>query len=137
MAFDWLKTVTPATPEGIQKIQGDDIYVNVHGYKTLPAGECRYENHKRYLDLQYCISGGEFIDWQLASRLKPDGAFNEEKDLQFFAPSQKLPAAASLPMMPGNFAIFFSSDAHAPKRNDEINSSVFKLVIKVDHRLLS
>ena len=135
-AFTWLKTVTPATPEGIQKIQGDDIYVNVHGYKTLPATDCRFESHERYLDLQYCITGGEWIDWCLISNLKPEGAFNSEKDVQFFSIPKKNTPVATLPMVPGSFAIFSPSDAHAPKRMDGTNSSVFKLVIKLDRKLV-
>jgi biofilm protein TabA len=136
LAFAWLRTVTTKTPEGIHKLQGDDIYANVHGYQTLPASKCRYESHQRYIDLQYCISGGEFIDCHALTALSPDGAYASEKDLQFHLPYTKPAELASVRMIPGSFAIFFPSDAHAPKRNDGQNNSVFKLVIKVDRRLI-
>ena len=133
-AFDWLKQL-PANPEpGIRQLQGEDIYVNVHGYDTLPREQCRYESHRRYVDLQYCIRGGELIDWQLGSTLKPAGPFDESKDLQFYELGTSL---TQIQMVPGSFAIFFPSDAHLPKRNDGIQKSVFKLVIKVAHRLVS
>ncbi len=133
-AFDWLKKL-PANPEpGIRELQGKDIYVNVHGYDTLPREQCRYESHRRYVDLQYCIRGGEMIDWQLASTLTPAGPFDESMDLQFYEMGTSL---TQIQMLPGSFAIFFSSDAHLPKRSDGLQSSVSKLVIKVAHRLVS
>jgi YhcH/YjgK/YiaL family protein len=150
LAFDWLKSVTVATPAGIHKLQGEDVYVNVHGYDTLPPEQCRFESHRRYLDLQYCISGGEMIDWSLASGLTPDGAYDADKDLLFYqSPDSRLPDFAvshlpalplspffSLPMSPGSFAIFHPSDAHRPKVRNGVNQRVFKLVIKIDRKLV-
>jgi len=133
-AFDWLKRL-PARPEpGIRELRGEDIYVNVHGYDTVPADQARYESHRRYVDLQYCIEGGELIDWQLASTLTPAGPFDESKDLQFYQAGDSI---TQIQMRPGSFVIFHPSDAHRPKRSDGIHRSVSKLVIKVAHRLIS
>lgn len=96
LAFDWLKTATETTPPGVQKLEGDDVTVNVHGYDTLPRDRCRFESHRRYVDLQYCISGGEVIDWCLASDLVSDGEYDSEKDVQFYRP----PAFSTLPPAP-------------------------------------
>ena len=150
LAFEWLKTVTSSTPVGICKLQADEIYVNVHGYDTLPREQCRFESHQRYLDLQYCISGGEVIDWSLASGLEPAGTYDTEKDLQFYrspaarvegfpvsrCPDLAVPTVCSLPMTPGSFAIFHPSDAHRPKVQDGVNRAVFKLVVKIDRMLV-
>ena len=135
LAFDFLSTVTPATPKGRRSLQGDDIYVNVHGYETLPVEKCVFESHRRYVDLQYCITGGETILWSLATELPPNGAYHENDDLQFYP----VPAHATtrLRMLPGAFAIFFPSDAHAPKLADGLHPDTFKLVIKIDARLVS
>lgn len=133
-AFDWLRRL-PADPEpGIRPLQGDDIYVNIHGYETLPPDQCRYESHRKYVDLQYCIAGGERIDWQLASTLRPSGPFETAKDLQFYEAGDSL---TTIQMVPGSYAIFFPSDAHRPKCADGLNPSVSKLVIKVALSLLS
>jgi YhcH/YjgK/YiaL family protein len=149
LAFEWLKTVTPATPAGIRRLQGEDVFANIHGYDTLSRKDCRFESHRRHIDLQYCISGGELIDWRLASGLAPDGGYDAERDLQFY----RTPASCSsksahsragdrrgfpvcaLPMSAGSFAIFHPSDAHRPKERDGIHRSVFKLVIKLDRSL--
>lgn len=132
-AFDWLQNLAPDVEPGIRPLKGDDIYVNVHGYDTLAPENCRYESHRKYVDLQYCIRGGERIDWQLASTLKAAGGFDETRDLQFYEAGDSL---TTLQMQTGNFAVFFPSDAHRPKCADGRNSSTFKLVVKIAHHLI-
>ncbi len=130
--FEWLQRL-PARPEpGVLQLQGDDIYVNIHGYETLPADKCRFESHRKYVDLQFCIAGGELIDWTLASSLSPAGPYDTSTDVQFYDPR---PSLTTLQMVEHRFAIFFPDDAHRPKRSDGVQSSVFKLVIKVAHHL--
>jgi beta-galactosidase beta subunit len=82
--------------------------------------------------------------------LEPDGAYDADKDLQFYRPPVALSAAfppsqfpalpvspvCALPMSPGSFAIFHPSDAHRPKAPDGFSRNVFKLVIKIDRRLM-
>lgn len=133
-AFHWLQQL-PADPEpGIRELRGPDIYVNIHGYETLPVIECRFESHRKYVDLQYCIRGGETIDWQRTANLRALGEFESAKDVQFYEPAL---AHATLRMTPGHFAIFYPSDGHRPKQQDGRNRDVFKLVIKVAHTLLT
>jgi len=129
LAFDWLHTVTPSTPLGITPLQGDDIYANVMKYDTLPAEQCRYETHRKYVDLQYTITGAEVIDWLDARDLAPDGGFEESRDLQFYRPA---PTRSQVHMRPGYFAIFYPSDAHRPKVTDGVHGEVFKLVVKMN-----
>jgi biofilm protein TabA len=132
-AFDWLRTVTPNTQFGVTELDGDRVYASVQRYDTLAQNQGRYESHRRYVDLQYCIGGGEIIDCNFSMDLETDGDFNEKKDVQFY-----LPPAKSIPlrMAPGCFAVFFPVDAHAPKRGDGVNSSVHKVVIKIDHSVV-
>ena len=133
-AFDWLRHMPPDPEPGIRKLLGDDMYVNIHGYDTLPVADCRFESHRRYVDLQYCIRGGERIDWELATRLTPEGPFDAERDVQWYQPAE---AGTTVHLLPGRFAIFHPNDAHRPKRADGLHPAVFKLVIKVAHRLVA
>ena len=133
-AFDWLQTVRPDIAPGIRPLRDDGIYINVHGYETVPPEQARYESHREHIDLQYCITGGERIDWQLSSTLRPSGPFDEAKDLQFYEPGDSRTAVF---MTPGSYAIFHSSDAHRPKCADGIHPSVFKLVVKIPCRLVT
>jgi biofilm protein TabA len=132
-AFEWLRQMPAAPEKGIHPIRGDDMYVNVMEYATLPRSQCRFESHRKYLDLQYTITGAELIEWRLNTELATDGGYDDAKDLQFYHLSDAL---TRVHMLPGHFAIFFPSDAHLPKVSDGTNGSVFKLVIKINLNLL-
>lgn len=159
-ALDWIRNMKADHAPGIYQVRGELMFANVHGYETLPRTQCRYESHRDYIDLQYCIEGGEMIDWQLASNLVPDGPFDAEKDLQFYkdqpvfagcdalSSNQQTTVGGQRPtthsekpvtaihMTPGRFSIYFQEDAHRPKVNDGIHRSVRKLVVKIHNSLL-
>ncbi|MBC2601242.1 YhcH/YjgK/YiaL family protein [Puniceicoccus vermicola] len=81
--LDWMDHRDPELPDGIYPIEGDDIFVNQHRYETLPREECRWESHRRYIDLQFCLEGTEIIDVIDRDFLTDDGPYDEEKDLLF------------------------------------------------------
>lgn len=132
-AFDWIKKMPADQKPGIVQLNGDDLFVNVHGYDTLEPEACRFESHKDYVDLQYCIEGGEVIDWVRQSLLEPDGAYDAPKDLQFYKPNGD---STRVLMLPGCYGIFFPSDAHRPKVRDSVHPSVKKLVVKIRRKTL-
>lgn len=134
-ALRWLREMPAGQPPGIYQLKGDDMFVNVHGYDTKPRENCRYESHRRYVDLQYCISGGEIVDWQPTALLQATDDYNATKDVVHYA----IPATAGaeLRMTARRFAIFFPCDGHMPKIADGAQSRVEKLVIKIDERLLA
>jgi beta-galactosidase beta subunit len=74
----------PARPKSeITPLRGKKMYVNVHGYKTLSAGSCEWESHQHTVDLQYCIGGGEIIQWTMdRGLLVPVGEYCDEKNTQ-------------------------------------------------------
>ena len=131
----WLRALDPAIPEGIHTLKAPDtVYVNVHGYTTLPRADCRYEAHRRYVDLQYMIDGEEIIEWAPRHELTPSVSFDAEKDLGFY----QMPAAgrASLHLLPRHFAVFFPEDAHMPKVQANGPRALKKLVVKIDRKSL-
>lgn len=133
-AFDWLKSVTPALEPGIRPLRGEDIWINVHGYDTLPPEQCRFESHRRYVDLQCCITGGECIDWALTSGLTVDTPYDPEKEVGFWqAPAGMV---STVRMVPGSYCVLQPSDAHRPKVRDGVHPATFKVVVKLDGRLL-
>lgn len=83
------------------------------------------ESHRRYIDIQYVVSGVDAIGWRsLADCHKEVEPYNSERDIGFFADAPetwlKVPA--------GHFAIFFPEDAHAPLAGLVEN---YKAVMKV------
>jgi len=133
-AFAWIRALPADAPEGITELRGRDMYVNVHGYATLPAAECRWESHRHTIDVQYCIRGGEMIDWLPAGSLAPRNDYVEAKDTEFWHPSAARPT--QLVMTPGTFALFLPGELHRPKGYDGTNAAVRKLVVKIHAPLL-
>ena len=133
-AFAWLERYGATVGQGIHELRGKEIYANVHGYDTRPRAECRYEAHRVYVDLQYCIAGGEIVEWHPREKLAPRGPYAEGKDVTHYD-APPVPEAA-VRMLPGTFAIFFPEDGHMPKVADGISPRVDKLVIKIDRALL-
>jgi YhcH/YjgK/YiaL family protein len=134
-AIEWLRKMPSDIKPGIYELKKDMMmYVNVHGYDTLPAAECRYESHRRYIDIQYCIEGSEFIDFRSTCELTTKEAFIVERDLQFY---DGIDPVMQIPMSPGWICILFPEDGHRPKVRDAKNTFVRKLVIKVDLSLFA
>ncbi|MFW5883643.1 MAG: YhcH/YjgK/YiaL family protein [Verrucomicrobiota bacterium] len=132
-AFTWIQEM-PAQPEcKIHELDGERLFVNVMRYETVPVEEARFESHRRYIDLQYTIEGGEQIELAHSDSLQPDGAYDAERDLQFYLPA---PATSRVDKQAGWFSIYFPQDAHRPKLADGRHDAIYKLVVKIDLGLL-
>lgn len=109
-------------------IDGDDLYAPVSEYITKNEEDARYEAHKKYIDIQYVISGREFIGVAPLSQkqdvLQP---FDEANDIEFFTVTGGENRLAT----PDRFFIFFPDDAHRPGLKDGENSTVRKVVVKL------
>jgi len=133
-AYDWIRQFQPGSSHGVYELCGKEMYVNVHGYDTQVRSACRYESHRVYVDLQYCLSGGEIVEWHPLGDLSPRDEYDGTKDvIHHHAPARP---QAVLWMKPGDFAIFYAEDGHMPKVTDGINPHVEKLVVKIDRCLL-
>ncbi len=132
-AFAWIERCGATSVPGIFELKQRRMYVNVHGYETRAREASRYESHRTYIDLQYCISGGELIEWNSLGSLVAKDTYNSEKDvIHHHTPAQP---GAILRMTPRTYAIFYPEDGHMPKVQDGVNPRVDKLVIKIDRAL--
>jgi len=131
--FDWLKNLSPNIPDGEQLIRDRDIYANFITTETQPREKLTMEAHKKYIDLHFCISGGERIEWSLAEILVVEKGYDFEKDVALLTPPT---TADSRLMTSGKFAIFFPDEAHMPKITDGINKTVKKVVVKIKADLI-
>jgi biofilm protein TabA len=111
-AFEFLATADlQALAPGRHEIDGDRMYVSIDHKDGRGEEGARLEAHRRYIDIQFTIDGDELIGWMpLARCASPDGAFDETKDVGFFA--DRPSTWVSVPA--GSFTIFFPHDAHAP-----------------------
>ena len=125
-AFEFIRRDLPSAPDGKGDIaEGLKSIISTAPGKTAEASLAKFECHNRNIDIQYCISGVETIGWRpRGSCTQPNGDFNEEKDVQFYHDAPH----TFFQLQPGQFAVFFPEDVHAPMIGE---GEIRKLVIKV------
>lgn len=126
-AFEFLKT-TDFENLPLEKIQidGDDIFAIPQKYSTKEESEGKWETHRKYIDIQYLVSGSENIGFVLADYLEELEPYDEEKDVEFFSGEGDY-----VQIHEGEFAVFSPNDAHKPGLKIESTEEVFKVVIKI------
>ncbi len=121
--------------DGRHVIDGDLLYANVQSYNSKALHDAMVEVHHEYIDVQVVVSGQETIFYNPIAGLKKDGKFNKEKDYGLYERNMK--TAVPLPMVPGNFAIFFPEEGHMPGVNAaESSEPVRKIVVKIHKSLI-
>jgi biofilm protein TabA len=125
-ALEYLRqTNLSQLPAGCQEIDGSRLYAMVIRGEGRGHNGAKLEAHRRYIDIQYSITGADVIGWKPAATCRdPEQAYDEKSDCQLFRD-----AADSWVTVPqGNFGIFFPQDAHAPTAAD---GPIHKVVLKV------
>ncbi|QBG49041.1 DUF386 domain-containing protein [Verrucomicrobia bacterium S94] len=84
----------------------------------------KLEAHRRYIDIQYIISGHESMGWSPLVDLVGSEGYDAERDLEFFTD----PVQSVVKVPEGSFAIFLPTDAHLPGIGD---GPIHKVVVKV------
>lgn len=128
-AFDWLASVNVNTLDaGRHDIDGDNLFVNVQDIELKPRYDAALEVHNRYIDIQVMYGNKEEYGWaERCNCHRPNGEFNEEKDVQFFADEPQI----FYTLHEGQFAIFYPEDAHAPMLGvGKVRKLIFKLAIE-------
>ncbi|MGM9741220.1 MAG: YhcH/YjgK/YiaL family protein [Candidatus Cryptobacteroides sp.] len=129
-AFDFLKsTDLERIQAGRYPIQGDSVFAIVSEYQPKPIEGCRFETHRRYIDLQYVISGKEKMGVAPAKFASPLTDYDGDNDIQFFTcPDDKTVYSEA---GPESFFIFMPDDAHRPSIRPGEEGWVKKVVIKI------
>lgn len=116
-----------ALPDGKYEIDGDRVFALVQRYETAPAAEPRFEAHRAYIDVQYLAAGSEVIGWATLGGMQVDEPYIDEKDACF----GRAAAWTPLRLGPGELAVLYPEDAHAPRLAAGGPAPVLKVVIKV------
>ena len=109
---------------GEYEILGDRVFAIIMHENGRKVGDAELEGHRKYIDIQYVISGEESMGWKAREGLVNSVDYDEEKDLEFFEGE----ADSILRVPPGSFAIFLPTDAHLPLLG---NGPIHKVVVKV------
>ncbi|MBO5272751.1 MAG: YhcH/YjgK/YiaL family protein [Muribaculaceae bacterium] len=87
------------------------IKVNYEIVAMLPQGKQMLEAHRQYIDIHVPISSEETIGWASLKHLRNiTKEYNTENDIEFYGDEPQ----SYLTVYPGQCAIFFPEDAHAP-----------------------
>jgi YhcH/YjgK/YiaL family protein len=127
-ALSFALTFDQSGPDGRYEIEDGKIYALVSSYWTCPAGELRFEAHRKYADVQVVLEGEEKIEVSLTRELKPIEEYSETKDKVFLEPPRD---TASLVMQPGYFAVLYPPEVHRPNCDLHGKRHVRKIVVKV------
>ena len=111
--FDYVKAhdFTHVPAERIV-LDGDRLFINVADVTLKSPEEQVLEVHRRYIDVHFPLSREEIMGWSSLSVLATESMqpFNEEDDFAVYAER----AQSYLTIHPGEFAIVWPEDAHAP-----------------------
>ena len=109
-ALDYIRTPDMnALATGRHDIDGDRLFALVQEYTTKAPAECVWEAHRRYVDVQFVVSGSErmgYVPLAVASEREP---YDVARDVAFFEPGHEF-----LTIRAGMFAIFGPEDVHSP-----------------------
>ena len=107
---------------------GDRMYSIVMEYDTKAREGALFEAHRKYIDIQYIVSGEELIDVAHLKNMTVTEPYDAEKDIEF----GPVNVFSVLKAFPGRFFIFFPTDAHRPCLNTGNDSMLIrKVVVKV------
>ncbi|MCC7353116.1 MAG: YhcH/YjgK/YiaL family protein [Anaerolineae bacterium] len=130
-ALDFLQRVRgEELPDGKIEIDGDAAYADVQSYETRTnAGDPVFEEHRRYIDIHYLVSGEEIIGWARSGRLRETMPYAEGKDARLGTVPR--PEVTPVRLSAGDLAVVYPTDAHAPRQAAGTPTRVKKIVIKV------
>ena len=127
-AFNALKKFISENAEvGKYEIDGENVFAMVQEYETKTLDNGKFEMHKKYIDIQYIVSGKELMGNESQDKLTPISDY--KPDIQLFSMNDSYD---KISLSDGEFAIFFPEEPHAPGLAvDGKPSAVKKIVVKV------
>lgn len=124
----FLKQATHDLANGVHEIN-PRVKAIVSEYETKPVNENGYEAHRKFVDIQYLISGAENNRCLPIEKLKETKAYKEEIDAAFYEAEIH---TQELMLGNGYFAIYYPQDGHMPCLIADIPKKVKKVVVKIE-----
>ncbi len=113
---------------GKYEILGQDVFVNIQDYETKPENQCKWEAHRKYIDIQFIIKGIEKVGVGEIQDYTTTEVYNEKKDVEFFE-TQK--TQNFIELKENEYIILYPYDVHKPQICNNMPSYVKKAVVKV------
>lgn len=114
-------------------IEGDKMFAKVFDNTSKPVSETHPELHKKYIDVQFFVNGGELMGIYPKKKEYEIVEVNEDQDVYFLGDVE---GEQFLRMEPGDFIILFPNDVHRPGVAEKEPQTYRKVVVKVSMDLL-
>lgn len=124
-AIDFLLSFDVSQPEGKYEVDGEKVYALVTSGKTKLSEEKVYEAHRKYIDLQYILSGEEDTGYAPVADCTVTVPYDENGDYLMVKGE-----GSEVRVTAGNFYIAFPCDGHRPmcSRNP---GDIRKVIVKI------
>ncbi len=128
-AFDFLKEPeTAALQPGKYHLDGDKLFAIIQEYDTLDSATEQMESHRKYIDVQYVISGEEMVGLALLKDQQVSKPYSDAEDFMLYKDAPEFYVKLSA----GMFMIFYPTDPHMPcLRVNDTPEKIKKVVVKV------
>ena len=124
-ALLYLSEIDEEINDGKYLIDGENFYVNINAYTTKDSAD--WEVHKKYIDVQFVISGEEKIGICDIALCKDKIPYDKEKDIAFLSGGY----GDYITMKSGDFMVIFPEEIHKPGMKINETCKVKKAVIKL------
>ena len=102
------------------------VYISVQEGETAAYEDGLIEAHRRYLDVQLLLAGGETFYYADIDGLKEEVPYDEEKDILFYERTGQ-----PVRIKEGMFYLVFPQDGHMPCRHLDGPGRYRKMVVKI------
>jgi YhcH/YjgK/YiaL family protein len=118
--------------KGAYELEGKALFAIISDYTTVERGTEPFEVHRKYIDVQYIVSGEEEFGYLPRPKQQiPCTSYDNNRDFEEYSYPLNQASASYVGLRSGMFALFFPDDAHMPCCHLDAESSVRKVVIKV------
>lgn len=125
----FIKNLTPETPVGHYELE-NGIFANIDKYTTKLFENCKFEAHKKYIDIQIITTGTEQLDYINIEGLAVSEEYDQNRDVMFFENPTTVPDSVILEN--NKFAFIYPHEAHKPQMAiNNIQTDVKKVVVKI------
>ena len=124
-AFEFIEKVCNENLDlGKYELDGKNLYAMVQEYDTKAEGN--WECHRKYIDIQYIVSGEEIIGVAPIQNEKSMIDEKPEKDVAHYSCKTK-----EIVLNSGEFMVLYPSDLHLPGKAANEPCQVLKVVVKI------
>lgn len=116
--------------EGGEAAGSAECFMSKSEYVTRPIEEAKLENHHKYIDIHYVLSGEEQILIDNIKGAKRLTDYSQEKDCEMFQLTDRFSRAV---LTPGTFVVIYPDEGHAPKiaTKEHVCQRTEKIVVKI------